>query len=297
VNTTLEADSTTIRSLGEVAGLSDLLLGAHMVAVSSVLASDVSAPRFLAIQDTLRASQRAKVPHMIMLDDSSHRDAAWLLRDAGAIVVELDHSTQGGLARPYVIAAQLIDEFVPAAIMVKFEGEKPVFGSELNRDRIADYARNIDILTCERSPSTWESMPPYQVVTELWLGQCIGQVLDVSPDTPSGVIALNQAGRKVFIENTIVNNWAYLFAVPFVGAWTDLRVGSVTVDFSYHPAVVEEETHNPVFDEKRRIQIDVMLEEALRTIGGEAALDPTSHRLVKMLRNHRNALSALAQLD
>lgn len=280
--------------LGLLAGLGRAA-ARPLIAVSAVMTNDVGAPRFGAVLDTVQASRRSNVPHMIMLDNSSHPAASKKLDEAGAIVVEIDHETEGGLARPFVIAAQLIDLFAPEALMVKVEGEKPLFAGGWNVREILDFGSRFDILTGERSGLTWDSMPPYQVVTESLLGPVIGEMLGVSYDTPSGVIIMNAAGRQTFIETTTVNNWTYLFVTPRVGQRRGQRVGTITVDFIYHHAVVDEETGNPVFDNKRRLQIDAMLEEALKMPGKGEHLTERAIALVDALRRQRAQLEVLAK--
>lgn len=279
--------------LGLRAGMTHLA-DAPLIAVSAVMTSSVETPRFCAILDTVQASRAANVPHMIMLDNSSHSEAATKLLGAGATVVDIDHDTEGGLARPFVIAAQIIDLFAPRALMVKFEGEKPLFESGRNVDVIVRTGKRFDILTGERSHATWDSMPPYQVVTETLLGPVIGQMLGVSHDTPSGVIILNAFGRETFIDTTTVNSWPYLFVTPRHGQRRGQRVGSLTVDFDYHPLVVAEEKGNATFDLKRRQQIDAMLQVALETAGGEENLDHASIEQVDMLRRVRKSLELIA---
>ncbi len=274
--------------LNQSANLERRLAQAPLVAVSGVLQHDVNAPRFQAILDTVLASSMSGVPHLIMLDDTSHPDAAQKLIEVGAAVVVVNHETEGGLARPYVIAAQLLDAFAPHALMVKFEGEKPLFEGGRNIDTLLEVGRMFDITTGERTRPTWESMPPYQVTTELWLGYVIGQLLNISHDTPSGVMALNGAGRKVFIENVIENSWPYLFTIPQIGVESGCRVGSVPVDFRYHSAVVQEETGNPVFDAKRRAQLDVMLDAALQRV--HPLMDDQVLALAEQLRLFRVSL-------
>lgn len=289
-----EFGGTSIGSLK----LSSALSSYKLTAVSSVLFPSVDVPRFHAVLDTVRASRDAYVPHMIMLDNSSHPAAGEMLRAAGAIVIELDHETEGGLARPFVIAAQLISAFAtPETLMVKFEGEKPLFAEGRNVQMLIDAGKRFDIITGERTLSTWESMPPYQAVTEALLGVVIGAILGVSHDTPSGVIALNSIGRNVFIETTRQNSWPYLFETPYIGRGEHAaRIGAVPVAFDYHPAVVEEETGNPVFDEKRRKQIDTMVEAAVKVVGGETEIPPTALARLRALQVQRVALERLAAL-
>lgn len=292
--------SERIQELGKLASLDHYFFGAEMVPVSGVLQPSTKTPRFRAILDTVRASYEAGLRHLIMLDSDSDPAASKQIEDAGGVVVNIDHETEGGLARPYVIAAQLIDCFAPTAVMAKFEGEKPLFEGVQGRRNmrvLIDAGRRYDILTGVRSASTWRSMPQFQVATEIPLGATIGQILEVSADTPSGVIAFSAAGRRLFMEYTDDNSWPYLFQMPFWGRRTrKLKVGEVTVDFSYHPAVVEEETGNPTIDQKRIDQVDKMLSSALKLLGTEGSLRAEDTAAVSQLRLQRDALAAIAQL-
>lgn len=244
--------------------LPERLHGCELVAVSGVLQTSLEQPRFQAVRDTLRASAEARVSHIVMLDSHSDKDAFAALEEVGAIVINIDHGTEGGLAKPYVMAAQLIELCAPEAVMVKFEGEKPLFEHERNVDVILTACKVNHIVTGERSEDTWASMPPFQVQTEYPLGYVIGELLGISFDTPSGIIAMNSDGRRLFVEWVGVNDWSYLFTIPY-RATKNFRynVGTVEVNFRYHHSVVTEETNNSAFNGKRMAQIDAMLGGAL----------------------------------
>jgi hypothetical protein len=275
----LAVSAQRVAEMSDATLLEMFLRDANLVAVSGVLQKDLNAPRFSAILKTLDASWTAGVPHLIMLDNDSHSDVASILRNHGGIVIDIDHETEGGLARPYVIAAQLMEEFAPEhAVMVKFEGEKAVFADSDNVGFVLDACRIYDVASGVRTMATWVSMPPFQVLTEYWLGMAIGDMLGVSNDTPSGVIALTGEGRRFFIESVTDNHWSYLFGVPHNGLKAGLRIGSFEVNFCYADEVVAEETGNPVYDQKRLDQIDQMLDRA-RSVCTSILDDATAVRL------------------
>jgi hypothetical protein len=290
---TLWVSVKRLSQLGAACTLEDRLKDAAIVAVSGVLVTDLDSPRFTAVLDTVRSSQEANVPHLIMLDSASHDSVAGYLERRGAIVVTIDHDSERGLARPYVIAAQLIDLFAsPDAVMVKFEGEKPLFAEGRNVQTVLESLSDFDITTGVRSRATWDSMPPYQALTERWLGFAIGQVLDISVDTPSGVLVLGRGGRRVLIHTTEQNSWPYLFKVPYLGREMGCTVGSIEVDFRYHPAVISEETGNSDFDKKRRDQLELMMHEA--TLMAEGGESPQALQLVACLNDFQRNLERLA---
>ncbi len=260
-----------LRGMNETASLERAFNGAEIIAVSGLLQKDLDAPRFKAVLRTVDASQKSGVPHLIMLDDRSHEGTGDYLARRGATVVTIDGETEGGLASPYVIAAQLIEEFThESAVMVKFEGEKSVFTGGRNISEIQEGVHQFDVISGVRTLETWASMPPFQVQTEFWLGSAIGEMLGVSQDTPSGVIALTSAGRKYFINSVVDNHWSYLFGVPLMARKSGLRCGSFDVDFRYDSSVVAEETGNRVFDQKRLVQIDEMLDKAFELFDGSS---------------------------
>lgn len=272
-----------LAEMGEAPRLKDKLGNARIVAVSGVLQVDLEAPRFQAVLRTVESSRDANVPHVIMLDDSSQVGTGDYLRRHGAIVIDIDHDTEGGLARPYVIAAQLVEEFAPySAVMVKVEGEKPIFENADNVVCILDSSQEWDIGSGVRTPATWSSMPSFQVQTEFWLGAAIGQLLGVPSDTPSGVIALSSIGRRCFIDTVVDNDWSYLFGVPVTARKQGLLTGSFPIDFRYAPSVVAEEEGNRTFDQKRLDQIDLMLSRAYLLYDGER--DETISMLLRECR-------------
>ena len=265
-------------------------------AVSSVWTKSAVSPRIEALLDTLRGSAAAGVPHLIMLDNDSVPEVAKPIKEAGGIIVHVDHETQGGHARPFVIASQLVDAYAPpSAIMAKFEGEKPLFEGEFaeNRDKLLKAGRDYDIVTGVRTADTWASMPAFQQATEVPLGAAIGDILDVSSDTPSGVIVLNAAGRELFQRITSVNSWIYLLEMPYRGKRELLEVGQVPVNFRYHPAVVAEENGNWELDKKRLDQMDIMLKGAIGVVG-EKSLSPRDREIIRRLNLQRTALGMLA---
>lgn len=286
-----------VQELGVSAKLEHFLFGAELVPVSGVLAEKTDAPRLQAVLDTVHASYRAGLQHLIMLDSSSHPDVEAMITKVGGVVVRIDHDTEGGLARPFVIASQLIDAYAPpSAVMVKFEGEKPVFDGVQGRDNLPilrDAGKRFDITTGVRTADTWESMPPFQVATEVPLGAAISDILDVSDDTPSGVIVLSASGRRLFQEVTSKNDWTYLIEMPYRGKRALLEVGDVPVDFRYHPFVVREEKGSPEFDRKRLRQMEVMLNGAIAVVGQES-LCPNDRKIIRRLNLLKGGLSKLA---
>lgn len=286
--------SSDVMDMGIATNLKHRLKDAEMVAVSAMMANALN-PRFMAVRDTLIASAAADVPHLVMLSNTSIPEAADMIKAAGGIAVTIDQQTQGGHARPFVIASQLVDAFAPDAVMAKFEGEKPLFEGEFaeNRDKLLKIGRDYDIVTGVRTADTWASMPAFQQATEVPLGAAIGDILGVSSDTPSGVIVLSAAGRELFQRITSVNSWIYLLEMPYKGKRELLEVGQVPVDFRYHPAVVQEETGSWEFDKKRLDQMEVMLNGAIAVVG-EDSLSPRDHEIIRRLNLQRTALGRLA---
>jgi hypothetical protein len=151
--------------------------------------------------------------------------------------------------------------------MVKVEPEKNLFGGSDTPQHYLDRCQGLDVATGERTIETWKSMPHFQVLTESVLGSAIGLLLNISCDTPSGVLVLSPEGRWLFLETTTQNDWTYLIRAPFEGGPYEflrgLKIGSLPVTFKYHPEVVDEENGSSSFDEKRRKQLELMYGYAL----------------------------------
>jgi hypothetical protein len=279
--------------LANVAEL-DQIEGARLVAVSAARFTDpkgVDYANATAAIETLESSGSAGVPHIVMLDTASHEDVAPGLAKAGGIIVPVDGQTEGGLARPYITAARLIDRVSPHVVMAKVEIAKDLFARTDNVGKLVDASTTLDVITGVRGTSTLNSMPPYLRLTEAILATAIRD-LTGTYDAASGVLVLNQRGREVFYRTTDTA-WQYLIKTPLSARLASLRVGEVEVDFDYHPLVVAEESGNPKFDAKRRDQLGLMLDGAIEAAGGEGSLNASQRQTVA---SARSALAALTQL-
>jgi hypothetical protein len=241
-----------------------------VIAVSGAMYVDPTgndAQRFNAALETAAGSTEAGISHLFMLDARSSTGVSTQLREAGAIIVPVARD-EGGVALPYLTGASIIDQLItrgilpPDTLMVKVEGEKNVFGGRDTPDDYFNVGRRLNIATGIRSLNTWQTMPYFLRLTESVLGYAIGQALDITDDTPSGVLVLDGQGRELLKASTR-NDWTYLIGVPFDGKRQGLNVGVFEIDFPYHRGVVEEENGNPAFDQKRRDQFTLMLEYAI----------------------------------
>ncbi|HKX24103.1 MAG TPA: hypothetical protein VJM46_02610 [Candidatus Saccharimonadales bacterium] len=276
--------------ISDVAGL-DKLVDAPLVVVSAGMYPDPTGTdksRYAAARQFAESSGLTGVAHIFMLDDKSHHDVAPTLSGLGGIVVPVRNATEGGLARPYMTAARLIDQINPGALMVKVEAEKDLSDCVGNAKGLLEAAAEFDVITGVRDWHTQESMPHYLRLTEAILAAAIRDLTGTF-DAASGVLALTARGRQIFLRNTDPK-WQYLIKTPLAARLAGLRVGEVDVRFDYHPDVVLEENGNPDVDSKRRDQFDLMLECAIEAVGGEDSLN--GHQL-QTVASARSALAAL----
>jgi hypothetical protein len=273
--------------------LRDLLEGETMVFGSSVLTTSTQAPRHVAALATLSGSKAAHVPHLVAVDSTSHDQVAHELRRAGAIVVIVDHATEGGLFRPYMLLARTVDKSIPDATYIKFELEKNVVRNPDTADVLRAAAGQYHVFTGVRTPDTIASMAPYQGVTEAPLALALSIIAGVPYDTPSGVIGFSSNGRAALYDFE-GKDWGYLITAPHTAKRWGLRVGEVNVDFRYHYGVVAEEMDNPEQDRKRRKQILAMRDAAVRVAGGYEALSHAQRRAGQSITDMVRALCALA---
>lgn len=241
-----------------------------VVAVSGAMYVDPTGAdkqRFRAALATADGSATAGISHLFMLDTRSAADVGEQLREAGGIVVPVAEG-EGGLALPYLTGASIIDQLISQGrlptdtLMVKVEGEKNIFGGSDTPDDYLDVGRKYSVATGIRNLNTWLSMPNFLRLTESVLGYAIGQALDISDDTPSGILVMDGPGRAL-LQASAQNDWTYLISVPFNGKRQGLNVGHFEIDFPYHNGVVEEENGNANFDQKRRDQFELMLGYAI----------------------------------
>lgn len=272
----------------------DRIEGERIVAVSAARFLDPEKKDYAnatAAIETLESSRDAGIPHLVMLDDASHPDVAPTMAKAGGIILPVRSQTEGGLARPYLTAARLIDRIEPSALMVKFEIAKDLFACIDNIDRLANAAKRYDVITGVRSASTLDTMPDYLRLTEAILAMAIRD-LTGTYDAASGVLALTERGRRVFLQ-TQDTEWQYLIKTPYAARLAGLRTGEVEVDFDYHTLVVEEENDSPLFESKRRDQLQLMLDGAIEAAGGQGSLNT---RQLQTVASARSALAALKRL-
>lgn len=285
--------------LTEVPELGEVLPRVPLVAVSSAMYRDPEGkdkPRYQAALDTADSSRDMRVRHIMMVDDSSPEQVGDELHKAGAIVVRVRHETEGGVVRPYLTAARLIDRVNRDALMVKAEPEKPVFDYRGNNYvALVEAAHEYDVITGVRGQATFDSMPYYLRLTESVLATAIRD-LTSTYDAASGVLALTASGREVFYQTTDPE-WQYLIKVPAAARAANRSVGEVEIDFDYHHLVVLEEDGNEGIDGKRRRQFRLMLNCAIEAAGGEDKLDTRQRRSVASARNFIAALQLLAERD
>lgn len=271
---------------------------APVVAVSAVMCKNPTSledrARFAAALHTAATSHEASIPHLFMVDSVSDPLASEAIREHGGIVIPVQNGTEGGLARPYITAARIIDMVAPSALMVKVEGEKPIFANRKTECELLEAANSFDIITGVRDADTWGSMPAYLRLTESMMALAIRDIAGVPYDTPSGVLAMNKAGRRVFIARTTEPAWQYLLSTPALGKSLGLRVGQAPVTFEYHPEIVAEENGNLAMNRKRRDQFSLMLDYAVTLAGGEEMLNDSQQQALASAAMMLSALHELA---
>lgn len=286
-------ESRISEMLADVAEL-DQISDERLVAVSAARFTDPEKADFANVTaaiETLESSRDAGVPHLVMLDDASHEDVAPELAKAGGIILPVRSQTEGGLARPYLTAARLLDRVDRRVLMVKVEIAKDLFAQITNIDALVGAAAKFDVITGVRNLSTLNTMPDYLRLTEAILATAIRD-LTGTYDAASGVLALNERGRQVFLQ-TVDPAWQYLIKTPLAARMQGLHVGHVEVGFDYHPLVVDEENDNEKFEAKRRDQLQLMLDGAIEAAGGEGSLNT---RQLQTVASARSALAALKRL-
>jgi len=266
--------STLLLGTSRISELADLAAEkiapkSPIVAVSGAMYIDAygaDSGRLEAAIATATGSYKAGVPHLFMLDHQSDSDVNGFLEISGGIVLPVKEG-EGGLARPYLTAALVIDELVRGGhlsqdvLMVKVEGEKNIFGGSDAAEHYLEGCKGLDIVTGVRTEETWQTMPDFLALTESVLSYLIGQLLGISIDTPSGILVLGHRGRQVFLNTTDEDSWAYLIRTPFEGS-RELNTGNLDVTFPYHPSVRAEENGSTKFDDKRRGQFQKMFDYA-----------------------------------
>lgn len=294
---TLLVTRDRLAELGERHPKLRTLRGAPIVIGSSVTVHDLNDPRHTGGNMTAaRNSAQRGVPRVYAVDNSSKALAGVVqqLEDAGAIVVVIDHDTEGGTAKPYFIVSQLVDHFAGEnTLFVKAEGDKDIAKNPQNIAKLSLAARANHVITCGRSLGTFQSMAPYQRVTEGAMAPLLALIAGTPYDPASGVIALTSQGREAFYRFT-GTDWTYLLLTPHTAALEGLSVGGVTMSYTYHPDMVTAE-NNPETEAKRRNQLGLMANAAVEVAGGYDELSMDKRQAYNSLMAVLDGLEALAQ--
>lgn len=118
-----------------------------------------------------------------------------------------------------------------------------------------------------RTEHSKESMPPFQRRTEELIGWLFEHILGIPADSLAGPRGYNRQGMQHLLDYPSdapgMNNWLYMYYTVLAAMANGERVGEIKVDLMYPKSMVEQETDNLDFDQKRyeqaRMQAHILL--------------------------------------
>jgi len=240
-----------------------------LVAITGVQYNNPTDPRFNLSLENASNMREAGVP-LLVVDSSNpdnHESVALAHQQLGAIV---EPAAIGGIATQ---RQQGVASAVEAGARKILSGEPEKVGLATHAAAIADALDVVDVLVIGRTPAAEDSLPPVQQRTERLAGWLLERVFDLPADALSGARGFTVAGAEVLadyqstmpgpdgeaVSDPKKNNWIYLYEVPLEARQRGLRIGGLALDLIHPEAMVEEETGNPFFDNKRFDQFELQL--------------------------------------
>lgn len=125
------------------------------------------------------------------------------------------------------------------------------------------------VVVIGRTEASKESMPPFQRRTEELIGWLFEHILGMPADSLAGPRGYNRQGMQHLLDypsdTPNMKKWPYMYYTVLAAMANGERVGEIKVDLMYPKSMVEQETDNSAYDEKRyeqaRMQAHILLGE------------------------------------
>ena len=222
---------------------------------------DTDDVRFGAALNTAEEWSEQELP-LVMVDGSPDDKVAGALRARGAFVLpahRLGIASQRQEGADFVIAQG-------GNKILTLEPEKSMAHLAC---KIATMLDKFSVVVIGRTEASKESMPPFQRRTEELIGWLFEHILGMPADSLAGPRGYNRQGMQHLLDypsdTPNMNKWPYMYYTVLAAMANGERVGEIKVDLMYPKSMVEQETDNPDFDEKRyeqaRMQAYILLGE------------------------------------
>lgn len=199
----------------------------------------------------------------VVVDASPDPLIAKDLGQLGAAVVCVKPE-EGGIPKQRQIGARCVLD----------QGGNKIITSEPEKTGMPDFAEEISrmldefsVVVIGRTERSKESMPPFQRRTEELIGWLFEYILGIPADSLAGPRGYNRQGMQHLLDYPSdapgMNNWLYMYYTVLAAMANGERVGEIKVDLMYPKSMVEQETDNLDFDQKRyeqaRMQAHILL--------------------------------------
>jgi len=234
--------------------------GAPVVGVTGTYYTDLNDVRFEIALDTAKKWKELELP-FVVVDGSPDSKVAGALRARGATVLT---------AYALGIASQRQE----GARYVIDQGGNKIITSEPEKPSMPEFAEEISrmldkysVVVIGRTERSKESMPPFQRRTEELIGWLFEHILGMPADSLAGPRGYNRQGMQHLLDypsdTPNMKKWPYMYYTVLAAMANGERVGKIKVDLMYPKSMVEQETDNSAYDEKRyeqaRMQAHVLL--------------------------------------
>ena len=233
---------------------------APVVGVTGTYYDDLNDVRFEIALDTAKKWKELELP-FVVVDGSPDSKVAGALRARGATVLT---------AYALGIASQRQE----GARYVIDQGGNKIITSEPEKPSMPEFAEEISsmldknsVVVIGRTEASKESMPPFQRRTEELIGWLFEHILGMSADSLAGPRGYNRQGMQHLLDypsdTPNMKKWPYMYYTVLAAMANGERVGEIKVDLMYPKSMVEQETDNSAYDEKRyeqaRMQAYILL--------------------------------------
>ena len=199
----------------------------------------------------------------VVVDASPDPLIAKDLGQLGAAVVCVKPE-EGGIPKQRQIGARCVLD----------QGGNKIITSEPEKTGMPEFAEEISrmldkysVVVIGRTERSKESMPPFQRRTEELIGWLFEHILGIPADSLAGPRGYNRQGMQHLLDYPSdapgMNNWLYMYYTVLAAMANGERVGEIKVDLMYPKSMVEQETDNLDFDQKRyeqaRMQAHILL--------------------------------------
>jgi hypothetical protein len=222
--------------------------------------------RFSLALETLSRYHTLGLDYPVVVVDASpdHEEVAQMFRHWGAMV--LDARGNGGIAPQNLLGIQYALDHGATRIMRQEPEKYGLADASILERVVAELNSGTDMLCVGRTKQEGiASLPPVQQHTETVMSRMLAR-LGLPEDTASGIRAMTRLGAEQmlgFNPEQSGTQWEFLWYCLLDAIRAGLTVSGILVPQIHPFEMVRQETNNPVFDEKRFAQADLIIPKVI----------------------------------